>query len=139
DGSSWTQMSATGNGGLISYLKANSEGYYYLVAVPNAQQASSITLESGKPVLATAGFMGTDPALTPSKLAEMVANKLVRFVMLSGGFGPMGGTQSVSSWVQGQCSAVDTSLWQSGDDSAINSLSSPGGYRGLQLYDCAAP
>ena len=46
---SWTQMSSSGNGGLISYLEANSAGYFYLVAVPNAQQASSLTLELASP------------------------------------------------------------------------------------------
>ncbi len=154
DPTSWTRlygMAAPGPGapvgnGLISYLEANSAGYFYLVAVSTSQQASSIALETGKPVLAVAGFMGTDPALTADKLAAMVAAKQVRFVMgLGNGGGMRGGMRGgsadtgVSGWIQSHCTAVDTSLYQG----QIGGNGLPGGFGGGRggnsaLYDCAA-
>ena len=135
DSAGWTSLGVWDDGGLISYLKARNAGYYYLLGVTNAQQSSSLALESGEPVLAMAGFMGTDPALTPQKLAEMVASKQIRFILLSGS---MGGNGSISSWVSSNCSAVDSSLWAS-----TGGLGLPGGVgggaRGARLYDCAAP
>ena len=48
------------NSGLVSYLQANRNGYFYLVAVSSANQASSIALSTGQPVLAMGGFTGFD-------------------------------------------------------------------------------
>lgn len=131
------------NSGLISYLEANRDGYFYLVALSSANQGSSIALQTGEPVLAIGGFTGSDPSMTVEKLQQMVADKQVRFVMVSGfgGGGPMGDNQAVSSWVQGSCSAAASSLWQSSDGSGTNGLGFPGGPMGLvrggPLYDCA--
>jgi hypothetical protein len=130
----WTSLGVWDDGALIPYLKANNAGYYYLLGVSNAQQSSSIALESGEPVLAMAGFMGTDPALTPEKLAAMVTDKQIHFIMLSGS---MGGNSTVSSWVQSTCSAVDSSLWASSGGLGLPG-GAGGGARGAQLYDCVA-
>src|SRR5207253_8471519 len=106
----------------------------------NSQQASSIALATGDPVLAMGGFMGSDPAMTVEKLQQMIANKQVRFVMGGGmggrGFG--GGISSVSSWVQTNCAPVDPSLY--GGDTGSVFPGGPGGFTGGngQLYDCAA-
>jgi 4-amino-4-deoxy-L-arabinose transferase-like glycosyltransferase len=157
DPTSWTQLYSTGGPqpdaisgtGLVAYLEAHSAGYFYLVAVPTSQQASALALETGKPVLATAGFMGTDPALTAGKLAAMVADKQVRFVMGLGAGGGMrgqmgsGSTDSdVSGWIQSHCSAVGPSLYQGqiGGTGLSGGFGGFGGFRGgnSQLYDCAA-
>jgi 4-amino-4-deoxy-L-arabinose transferase-like glycosyltransferase len=124
----------SGNGGLITYLEANSNGYFYLLAVSSANEASSIALQTGKPVLATGGFTGSDPALTVEKLQQLVATKQVRFVSLGGG-GRSDAGSAVSSWIQSTCSAVDTSQYSgSGTNSGFG-----GGFGGItQLYDCAA-
>jgi 4-amino-4-deoxy-L-arabinose transferase-like glycosyltransferase len=141
DPTSWTRLNGSANRDLISYLEANRDGYFYLLAVSNSQQASSIALETGEPVLATAGFMGSDPALTAEKLAEMVANKQVRFVMgLSGGGMRGGDSSSVSSWIQSNCTVVDPSLYesQSGLGNSVGGFSGPFSVGNSQLYDCAA-
>lgn len=124
DPASWTRLSSSEDNGLIKYLENNQAGYYYLVAVANSQQASSIALKTEQPVLAAGGFMGSDPALTPQKLQEMVAAKQVRFVMgLNGATG---------NWVQSHCKAVDSGLYQgSGGFSGAFSLN------GARLYNCA--
>ena len=132
-------MSDTANNPLVSYLEANRDGYLYLVAVANSQQASSIALATGQPVLAMGGFMGSDPALTAGKLAQMVANKQVRFVMGlgGGGFGMRGGgTSSVNTWIQQNCSPVDPSLYQG--TGGTGGFGGAFGFGNSQLYDCAA-
>lgn len=131
DPSSWTRLNDTSNDGLIKYLKENQDGYYYLLVVANSQQASSIALKTDLPVMSAGGFMGTDPALTAEKLAELVATKQVRFVM---GLNNARGGSSVGSWVTANCSAVNSSVY--GGEA---SFSGAFGLGNSALYDCAAP
>ena len=135
--SSWTRLDETANSGLVSFLQANRDGYFYLVAVTNSQQASSIALATGDPVLAMGGFMGSDPAMTPERLSEMVATGQVRFVMVGGGMGG-GNNSSVNQWVQSNCLAVDPNLY--GGQSNFGFRNGPGGFMGGngQLYNCSA-
>jgi len=142
DPSSWTQMRQTVNSSLVSFLEAHRDGYFYLVAVANSQQASAIALETGKPVMAAGGFMGSDPALTADKLSALVANHQVRFVLGLGGGGDFrgnGAESSASSWIQGYCSAVDPALYQSPRNfgNPVGGFGAAFGFGNAQLYDCA--
>ena len=119
----------TTSNSMISYLEANQGGYFYLVAVSSANQASSIALETGLPVLAMGGFTGSDPAMTVEKLQQMVESKQVRFIMIGGGMGG-GGSSAVTAWVQANGIAVDTSLY--------GGQSGAGGNGNGTLYDLAA-
>ena len=67
---------------LVSYLEAHQGSTKYLVAVSSANQASSIILATNKPVMALGGFSGSDPILTTSQLAALVANNTVRYFLL---------------------------------------------------------
>lgn len=107
----------TDNSTLIQYLEANRNGSFYLVAVASANQASSIALSTGEAVLAMGGFSGSDPAMTVEKLQTMIADNEVNFVLL----GDNRGGSTVTSWVQSNCTAVDST--ESGT---------------TQLYSCAA-
>ncbi len=113
---------------LITYLEAHQGSAKYLVAVASAQEASAIILVTNKPVMALGGFTGSDPILTISQLAALVANGTVRYFLLNGGGGfgggggPGGGQSSLTSWVTQNCTIV-----------------SSGQYSGSgNLYDCAA-
>jgi 4-amino-4-deoxy-L-arabinose transferase-like glycosyltransferase len=118
--------------GLISYLKTNQDGYFYLVAVSSANQASSIALSTGEPVLATGGFTGSDPAMTVEKLQALVATKQVRYILLGGG-GPGGSSSDITSWVQAQGTVVDSSAYGGQTSSGTR-----GGFGGNgTLYDLA--
>jgi len=130
--STWTRLGTANDSALVAYLEANRDGYFYLVAVPNSQQSSSIALESGQPALAMGGFMGSDPAMTVEKLQQMIANGQVRFVM--------GGTSSaINQWVQSNCSAVDPSLYGGSSGSRFGGGFGRGPMGGQsQLYNCAA-
>jgi 4-amino-4-deoxy-L-arabinose transferase-like glycosyltransferase len=109
---------------LISFLQTNNDGYLYLVAVSSANEASSIVLETGQPVLAMGGFSGNDPAMTPAKLQDLVASKQLRFIMGGGGFGRGNNSSTINSWIRSNCTLVDSALY--------------GQQNGSQLYDCAA-
>jgi hypothetical protein len=134
---------------LISYLQAQRGSAQYLVAVNSAMAAAPIILQTGEPVMAMGGFGGGDPAPTADRLAQMVAEGKLRFVMDGGragggpGRGPGGGVFSErSAWVQANCTPVDPSAYGSqsdpdGQSGQPSRGSGPGGRGGDQLYDCA--
>ena len=109
---------------LIDYLLANRGGATWIVATTSAQEAGSIELASGEPVMAMGGFMGSDPAPTLAQLQSYVASGKVRYVLVGGrgGFGgPGGGDSSIQAWVTSVGTAVDY-----------------GGGGGATLYDMSA-
>jgi 4-amino-4-deoxy-L-arabinose transferase-like glycosyltransferase len=91
---------------LISYLEKNRDGATWLLAVPSAQSASSIIIQTGQAVIAMGGFTGSDPAMTVEKLQAYVKAGKLHYVM-TGGAGPGGdGSSSVTSWVSKNCTAL---------------------------------
>jgi hypothetical protein len=154
---------ASSNTKLINYLEANQGNAKFLVAVPSSQGiADQLIIATNKPVMSLGGFSGSDPILTTSQLASLVANGTVRFFLLNaprttrqippqvldqipaqfrnfvrngggGGFGGFGGQQSaLTTWVTQHCSAVPPSLWQ-----ATTSSGNTGFGGGNVLYSCA--
>ncbi len=153
---------ANANPALIRYLEANQGNATYLVATPSSMMADGIILATNKPVMAMGGFGGSDPILTTSQLATLVAKGTVRFFLLGsfgggrhlppqildripeqfrdrargafggGGFGQQG---ALTTWVTQHCKVVPTSLWQ---PSSTGVSFSVGFGRGgaNQLYDC---
>lgn len=125
---------STTNTALIRYLEANQADAKYLVAVMSSNQADSIILATNKPVMAIGGFAGSDPILTTSQLARLVADGTVRYFLISGnGGGPGGNSQSaLTTWITTHCTAVASSKWQSSTTSTTNT-----GFGGSdQLYSC---
>ncbi|NVI91350.1 hypothetical protein, partial [Actinomadura sp. BRA 177] len=60
---------------MISYLERNQGGATWLVPVSTAQEASSNTLATGRPLLALGGFPGRDPALTAANLPRSLHDR----------------------------------------------------------------
>ncbi|MEU5991654.1 glycosyltransferase family 39 protein [Spirillospora sp. NPDC047418] len=95
---------------MISYLERDQGGATWLVAVSSAQEASSIILRTGRPVIAMGGFTGSDPAMTTAKLQRYVREGRLRYILLGGGMGPGRGADSaVTAWVQQHGTLVDPS------------------------------
>ena len=95
---------------MISYLRRNQRGATWLVAVPSAQEASSLILRTGRPVIAMGGFTGADPAMTVGKLQRYVREGRLRYVLLGGRTGPGGGAASgVTAWIRQNAALVDAS------------------------------
>ncbi len=141
------------NAGLAGFLLNNSGTERFLVAVPNAMAATSIILDTGKPVMAVGGFIGSDPILTADRLEEMVADGELRYYLVTDmpgpsqflSFGnnssvaapPFGGMMvqgEVNEWVKAHGKLVPESEWS---DGAVDSQ--PGGFTldrsALELYD----
>jgi hypothetical protein len=84
---------------LVDYLTPNQGGATWIVAVSGAEQAGSIELATGLPVMAMGGFNGGDPAPTLDQLKAYVASGQLRYVLVGGGGGPNGGSSAVTDWV----------------------------------------
>jgi 4-amino-4-deoxy-L-arabinose transferase-like glycosyltransferase len=113
---------------LLKYLVANRGTATWIVAMSSAQEAGSVELATGLPVMAMGGFTGSDPAPTLDQLKRYIASGKLRFIVAGGGMGGgMGGggfgggtdTTNVTSWVTSTCKVVDY------------------GGSGNSLYDCA--
>jgi 4-amino-4-deoxy-L-arabinose transferase-like glycosyltransferase len=111
---------------LLNYLVANRGSATWIVAADSAQEAGSIELATGLPVMAMGGFTGSDPAPTLAQLEGYVASGKLRFVLESGGTGGGLGGGGLGS---------DTS---SARDSGVTSTCKLVSYGGsATLYDCA--
>ena len=69
---------------LIGFLHAHRGKERFILAVPNALQAAPIIVATGEPVMATGGYLGRDPILTPTDLQKLAERSEIRFVMLGG-------------------------------------------------------
>lgn len=114
---------------MIAYLEKNQGGATWLVAVSSAQEASSIILATGRPVIAMGGFTGSDPAMTTAKLQSYVRDGKLRYILLGGRMGPGGGSSAVTAWVQRHGTPVDASQY---GGSATGQTGA--GASGAQLY-----
>jgi len=95
---------------VIAYLKSHDPGSEYLLATLGRQGAREYIL-AGESVLAIGGFTGEAPSTTPERLAALVAEGKLRYVLL--GMGPIGrggsgngNSAAVRSWVTGHCTEV---------------------------------
>jgi 4-amino-4-deoxy-L-arabinose transferase-like glycosyltransferase len=96
---------------LIAYLVANHGEERWLAAVTSANQAGPLQLQTGIPVMAMGGFMGSDPAPTTEQLRAYVRDGRLRFVLLggaAGGGGFFGGDVAAerTAWVTERCGPV---------------------------------
>jgi 4-amino-4-deoxy-L-arabinose transferase-like glycosyltransferase len=98
-----------GNSTLITFLERHQGSATWLVAVASANQAAPIELATGRPVMATGGFSGGDPAMTVARLQALVRSGQLRYVLVGGGGGPDGASQSVASWVTRHGTEVSSS------------------------------
>jgi hypothetical protein len=119
----------------IAYLRANQGSTTFLVATGSANQAAPIILETGQPVMALGGFLGSDPILTVDELQTLIQQNEVRFFLADGRGGPggpggPGGRSGIMSWVQSTCAAVPTSALATQTEASAGGSSSG-------LYDCA--
>jgi 4-amino-4-deoxy-L-arabinose transferase-like glycosyltransferase len=83
---------------LVDYLVANRGNATWIVAVNGANEAGSIELASGLPVMAMGGFSGSDPAPTLAQLQAYAASGQLRYILIGRG-GPGGASSEISSWV----------------------------------------
>ena len=105
---------ATLSSDVLSYLQANQGSATWLLAVSDSTSAGQIEISTGRAVMSTGGFTGSDNALSLAQLKAYVAKGQLRFIQVGGGMagGPGGGNSAssgISSWVQSACTAVTVS------------------------------
>jgi hypothetical protein len=116
----------TSDSALLQYLVANRGNATWIVATSESQEAGSIEIATGLPVMAMGGFTGSDPTPTLEELKRYIASGQLRFILVNsggGGGGGFGGTTDRSAWISANCTTVNYG----------------GGYAGGggSLYDCA--
>ncbi|WP_330348003.1 ArnT family glycosyltransferase [Streptomyces sp. NBC_00582] len=84
---------------MISYLEKNQDGATWLVAVATDQTASSIILESGRPVISMGGWSGSDNAMTLAKLKSLVKSGKLHYIVISDS-GQGSSNSEISTWVK---------------------------------------
>lgn len=115
---------------LITYLKKHQDGAKWLLAVSSSQSAAQLILSSGEPVISMWGWSGSDKAMTPAKLKELVKNGELHYVQIGGGGmggGPGGGStvsSEVTAWVQKNGTAVKESEYSSTSQSSASDSNS---------------
>ena len=121
---------------MVSYLKKHQDGATWLVAVANDQSASTIILESGRPVISMGGWSGSDDAMTLTKLKQLVKDGKLHYIMLGSSGGPGGNSKTdITQWVKENGSEVSSSAYSSGSSSGSDPSSSGSpGSSSNQLY-----
>ena len=92
---------------MLDWLREQRSGERWLVAVGGIQQAAGAII-NGDSVMPMGGFSGSDPAMTPARLAQLVRDGELRFVLTGGGFGGPGGFSGggIDSIVTTACTEV---------------------------------
>src|SRR5262249_22112024 len=97
---------------LADFLLAHRRGERYFLASANLMVAALIIVETGQPVIPTAGFMGK-AFITPARFADMVAKREVRYALLMPVSSPSAHTGG-SDWAPGGARIVSPALWRPG-------------------------
>ncbi len=79
---SFIPHTAHANPALVRYLLAHQGQTRFLVSTLNAPTAAPFILDTGKPVMAIGGYIGSDPILTAAQFQEIVHNGSVRYMLL---------------------------------------------------------
>ena len=120
---------------LAGFLLTHAGNTTFIAAVPTGSLAGSLTIDTGRPVMAFGGYMGTDQILSPGQLSGLIHNGTVQYLLVLSenrssdyrGIG-YGENDAIYSWAEGHCAAVPVQEW-----------SESNGYfwRQYGLYDCA--
>jgi hypothetical protein len=115
----------TSDSPLLDYLVANRGNATWIVATSGSQEAGSIEIATGLPVMAMGGFTGSDPTPTLDQLKSYIASGQLRFILMNSGAGGggFGGMSDRSAWIAASCSTVNYGRGYAGG--------------GGTLYDCA--
>ncbi|MBI3696230.1 MAG: glycosyltransferase family 39 protein [Acidobacteria bacterium] len=139
---------------LVDYLRSRTDEERILLAATSEQITSGIIVDTGAPVIAMGGFLGTDRAMSLGRLQWLIANKELRFILVAP-FDRIAGNRERTEWVREHCEIVPARLWRGGKarpnasdplpplslDGTVDPLSLVGQLAGptalVQLFDCA--
>jgi 4-amino-4-deoxy-L-arabinose transferase-like glycosyltransferase len=89
---------------ILVYVEANTPAEGYLLATPNAREASPYILATGRPVLTFGGFMGSDNIIDVTGVAQMVAEGDLRFILDTGEL--TNSKPEIAAWVRQSCAVA---------------------------------
>ncbi|HMQ54520.1 MAG TPA: glycosyltransferase family 39 protein [Anaerolineae bacterium] len=123
-----------GQPALLDYLLAHTEPETYLVATVSAQEASPLILATHRPVLTFGGFTGSDDVIDAERLAQMVSDGKLRYVL-----GPLDRKPEINTWVTAHCLSVQVPGLDQPEAATVNpDPPGPGRARATNLFDCLA-
>jgi 4-amino-4-deoxy-L-arabinose transferase-like glycosyltransferase len=138
---------------LVNFLRIRASGERILLAATSAQITNGIIVDTGAPVIAMGGFLGTDRAMSLDRLRCLIANRELRSILIAP-FDRIAGDRERTEWVRRNCDIVPAKLWrgagarQEASDLPVSfgyaadplllarQLAGPGAL--VQLFDCAA-
>jgi hypothetical protein len=124
------QTSVPTDPALLRYLAAKRGPEKILAVTASALMAGPIVQETGLPIVPMGGFLGTDRAMPLDKLARLVREHNVRFV-LSTQMDMMSGDAARSEWVRENCSIVPEAKWRAGAPGSAGTAASS-----VVVFDC---
>ncbi len=110
---------------LSSYLSSHRTAKRFSVLTVSSVTAAPLIL-MGQSAAALGGYGGTDPAVNAAQLANLVARREARYVLLGGGYSERGGNQATAAVLKA-CPQVPTAAWGG----------PPFGPYSFVLFDCA--
>jgi 4-amino-4-deoxy-L-arabinose transferase-like glycosyltransferase len=119
-------------GKLKEFLTTHRKGEKYLVAVPNANIAAPIILDTGESIITYGGFMGSEKILDVEKLQELVRSGQLRYIILGSSFSNQ---PEIDAWVSSHGTQIPDSEWQSSVQENTNGVGNARQMR-MMLYEC---
>ena len=119
---------------ILDYLLANTDPDSYLVATVNARDASPYILATLRPVLTFGGFTGSDNVVDVHRLAQMVADDELRFVLADDVFAQQ--KREIGAWLNDNCTTVNIPGATQPVVASNPTLRPPGPGQANILFDC---
>ena len=119
---------------ILYYLLANTDPDSYLVATVSARDASPYILATLRPVLTFGGFSGGDNVVDVERLAQMVADGELRFVLADDGFARQ--KREIGAWLTDNCTTVNIPGATQPEPTKNPTSRSDGPGQVNVLYDC---
>jgi 4-amino-4-deoxy-L-arabinose transferase-like glycosyltransferase len=137
------RTSTGANAVLLRFLSEHAASMKYQLFAQDSLNAAPLIL-AGERVSALAGYNGSDPALSPQALAQLIATGQARYIELGGAFSGRGGNATVTA-IRRLCGLVPPGRW-GGPTHGLGSRSANGrviapkpvGFieTGIAVYDC---
>lgn len=119
------KASANSNSKLVMYLEKSQTKEKYLVAVPSATTyASSLILETGKPIMTFGGFSGNDNIISLNNFKKEVLSGKVKYAIL-----PIQNNRlpskhnknsAIVNWIKANGNVVSASKWENSKNASKN-------------------
>jgi hypothetical protein len=87
---------------LVTALQAGADQYTWVAATIGSNNAATLQLGSGLPVMPVGGFNGSDPSPTLAQFQSYVRNGQIHYFIGGGGFGASSGSSAsadIAAWV----------------------------------------